>query len=79
MAMMIFTVATAFTNPFYGMSEAAIALTSQNTKHGDTWYDGYFCNPSGTPGDHCLVCGPATGSFCSPANSGCPQCSSTNN
>ncbi len=31
LAMMIFTVATSLTNPFYGMSEAAIAQTTTTT------------------------------------------------
>lgn len=78
LAMLTFTVVSSLSNSVHAMSEAAVALTSETTKIQTNWYDGYFCNPSGTPGDHCLVCGPATGSFCSPANSGCPQCGSTN-
>ncbi len=36
LAMLIFTIATSLTNPFYGMSEAAIAQTSTTTSSGTT-------------------------------------------
>jgi len=74
--MLIFTLSTSLINPTYGMSEGAVMemSSSSSSQTGTGWYDGYFCNPSGLPGDHCLKCGPEPGDFCSPANSGCPHC-----
>src|SRR5690606_28476336 len=55
LAMFIFTIATSLTNPFYGMSEAALAQTSTTTSTATT----IVCPPPGVNQGQChkSVCG----------------------